>query len=632
MAKKTDKQLGMGASITRRDFIHDAGLATLALTLGSGAALGSQDVQSGVGSGASPSPKNYPPVRTGLRGSHPGAYEAAHAIAREGRSFPVPEEFSESYDLVIVGAGISGLAAAHYYQKRFGEDARILLLENHDDFGGHARRNEFHQGGKMRLSMGGTHNLEWWSFSPEVKRFLREHDVDWKGMRKKMQFSYGRSSKNSSATWFDKETYGVDRLLTDCDFASAVGPAPEVIDQVPISEEGRASLKRLYSANTNVLDGKSDKEAEAYLRSISYPDFLRQHCGVTEDAIQLFAKLEHGGWGVELRAMSAMEGIEGGLPGANFIGWGVDRDGWDYPVAMWPDGNASLARLQVARLIPEVSPEANADNIAVSAFDYGKLDEEGSPVRLRLSSTVVHVSNRDGGVDIGYVNPDSSTVKGVRAKHCVLACYHVIIPHLCPELDEAQAEAMKYQVKHPLLMTNVLLRNTDALDKLGIDGIECPGRLHAPMFTFRGINTGGYEHDIEDTGPVSLNFWGSISPPDSAYDLHTQLRASRAIMLSLTFEDYEREVRTVLDGMLGPAGFDVERDVLAITVNRWPHGYAYDYLDLWDPKWPEGEAPHEIARQPFGNVTIANADAAADAYTHAAIDQAFRAVSELPGG
>ena len=103
-------------------------------------------------------------------------------------------------------------------------------------------------------------------------------------------------------------------------------------------------------------------------------------------------------------------------------------------------------------------------------------------------------------------------------------------------------------------------------------------------------------------------------------------------MLSLTFEDYEREVRTVLDGMLAPAGFDVENDVLAITVNRWPHGYAYDYLDLWDPDWPEGEAPHEIARQPFGNVAIANADAAADAYTHAAIDEALRAVNELPGG
>jgi spermidine dehydrogenase len=212
-----------------------------------------------------------------------------------------------------------------------------------------------------------------------------------------------------------------------------------------------------------------------------------------------------------------------------------------------------------------------------------------------------------------------------------MACYHSIIPHLCPQLPEAQSEAMKYQVKHPLVLTNVLIRNTDALNKLGIDGLRCPGRLHAHMFTFRGINTGGFKHDMADEGPVSIVFWGSISPPKEAVTVKEQMRASRMIMLGLDFEDYEREVRTVLDGLLGPAGFDVKNDVLAITVNRWPHGYAYDYLDLWDTDWPDGGAPHEIARKPFGNITIGNADAGASAYTHEAIDQAFRAVQELPG-
>ena len=180
------------------------------------------------------------------------------------------------------------------------------------------------------------------------------------------------------------------------------------------------------------------------------------------------------------------------------------------------------------------------------------------------------------------------------------------------------------------MLTNVLIRNTDALDRLGIDAVDCPGRLHASLFTFRGINTGGYRHDLDDSGPVSLVFWGTISPPPEAVDIKAQLRASRQAMLELAFEDYEREVRTVLDGLLGPAGFDVARDVLAITVNRWPHGYAYEYLDLWDEDWPEGEAPHEIARQPFGRIAIANSDAGASAYTHVAIDEAYRAVAELP--
>ncbi len=627
--KRRDKALGMETAISRRDLLHDAALTTLGLTVGStlpvdalAAGPGTSDVSVGRG----PQPESYPPTRTGLRGSHPGAFEVAHGLAREGKAFPEPEDLEESYDLVVVGAGISGLAAAHYYQQRFGSDARILLLENHDDFGGHARRNEFHQGGPMVLSMGGTHNLEWWKFSKTVKGFLGEHGVNLRAMRKKKDFAYGRSAPNSPAMWFDKDTYGEDRLVANCDLTERLGP--DLIDQLPISTAGRETFKAFYAGRKNVLEGYDEDEAEEYLRSISYPEFLRRHGGLTEDAIQLFAKQEHGGWGVEMRALSAMEAMEDGAPGLHLLGGGWDRDGWDYPVAMWPDGNASLARLQVAKLIQEVAPGTTADNVALAEFAYDQLDRPEHAVRLRLNSTVIRTENTDDGVAVSYVN--DGRVLRVKAKHGILACYHVIIPHLFPELPKAQREAMKYQVKHPLVLTNVLLRNTDALDKLGIDNVRCPGRLHDSLFTFRGINTGGYEHDLEDKGPVSLVFWGSISPPDSAVDVHSQLRASRAQMLGLRFEDYEREVRTVLDGLLGPAGFDVQRDVLAITVNRWPHGYAYEYLDLWDEDWPDGEAPHEIARQPFGRWAIANADAGASAYTHVAIDEAFRAVRELP--
>jgi len=155
--------------------------------------------------------------------------------------------------------------------------------------------------------------------------------------------------------------------------------------------------------------------------------------------------------------------------------------------------------------------------------------------------------------------------------------------------------------------------------------------MHGTLFLFKGINTGGYRHPLADTGPVPLVFWGSISPPAEAITVKEQLRASREIMLGLTFADYEREVRTVLEGLLGPVGFKVQDDVLAITVNRWPHGYAYEYLELWDDEFADGEAPHQIASQPFGHITFANADAGASAYTHVAIDEAFRAVGELPG-
>jgi len=623
MKKPSDKRLGMQRAITRRDFVQGAAVAAGAvLQAGAVGAFGGANASAGA---QRMTIADYPPVKTGMRGSHPGAYEIAHALARDGAKFPEPKSTEEHYDLIVVGAGISGLAAAHYYQKRFGADSKILLLENHDDFGGHAKRNEFHQSGEMVLSLGGTHNLEWWSFSKTVNAFMQEHGVDCKGMRKQMEFAYGRDAPNSPAMWFDETTYGVNRLVTNFNLSAKL--TTEDIDKIPISDAGRDSLKRFYDSAPSLEDW-TEAEAEDLLSSMSYPDFLRQYGGLTEDAVQLFDKEEHGSWGLEMRAISAAEAMWEGYPGAHLFGEDWSEDSFGYPVAMWPDGNASLVRLMVAKLVPQSAPNAAAENVAMTQFDYSALDRENTNVRLRLNSTVVGVNNTDQGVSVTYASSEGE-LKQVSARHSVLACYHSIIPHLCPAMSDTQKAALKYQVKVPMILTNVLLRNSEALDKLGVDAVSCPGRLHARLFLFKGLHTGGYKRSDGADEAVSLVFWGSISPPEDAVDIRSQLRGSRQKLLELSFEDFEREVRTVLDGLLGPAGFDVAEDILAITVNRWPHGYAYEYMQLWDPEWESGEAPHEIARQPFGSITIANADAGASAYTHVAIDQAYRAVAEL---
>jgi len=627
MKKPSDKQLGMQRAITRRDFVQGAAVAAgAALQAGALGSSGVANASAAVSAGAQHTTiADYPPVKTGMRGSHPGAYEIAHALARDGAKFPEPKSTEEHYDLIVVGAGISGLAAAHYYQKRFGADSKILLLENHDDFGGHAKRNEFHQSGEMVLSMGGTHNLEWWSFSKTVNAFMQEHGVDCKGMRKQMEFAYGRDAPNSPAMWFDETTYGVNRLVTNFNLSAKL--TTEDIDKIPISDAGRDSLKRFYDSAPSLEDW-TEAEAEGLLSSISYPDFLRQYGGLTEDAVQLFDKEEHGSWGLEMRAISAAEAMWEGYPGAHLFGEDWSEDSFGYPVAMWPDGNASLVRLMVAKLVPQSAPNATAENVAMTQFDYSALDRENANVRLRLNSTVIGVDNIDQGVSVTYASSEGE-LKQVSARHSVLACYHSIIPHLCPAMSDTQKAALKYQVKVPMILTNVLLRNSQALDKLGVDAVSCPGRLHARLFLFKGLHTGGYRRSDTADEAVSLVFWGSVSPPEDAVDIRSQLRGSRQKLLELSFEDFEREVRTVLDGLLGPAGFDVAEDILAITVNRWPHGYAYEYMQLWDPEWESGEAPHEIARQPFGSITIANADAGASAYTHVAIDQAYRAVADL---
>ena len=619
MKRKTDKQLGMFKLIRRRDFVQGAAVAAgTALTAGS---LRASDFWRDQSESPGAMRADYPPIKTGMRGSHPGAYEVAHALGRDGAKFAKPAEAAEHHDLVVVGAGISGLAAAYFYRQQMGSSAKILLLENHDDFGGHAKRNEFHQSGEMVLSLGGTHNLEWWKFSDVVNRLLSELGIDPQAMRREMTFEYGRDAPNSPAMWFDADTYGESRLIPNFSLRNHL--TREQIDQIPISVEGRKSLLRLYSSDIS-HSKLSEAELETLLSEISYPDFLREHAGLTEDAVQLFDKDQHGSYGLEMRALSAAEAIWEGYPGAHLFGQDWEVDDFQYPVAMWPDGNASLARLLVAKLIPEVAPEADALNIAAANFDYSRLDQSANNVRLRLNATVVNTENTETGVSVTYAS--SGKIRRVTARHSVLACYHSIIPHLCPSISETQKDALKHQVKMPLVLTNVLIRNRDALDKLGIDAVSCPGRLHGRLFLFQGIHTGGYESKSD---AVSLVFWGSVSPPEDAIDLKSQLRGSRQKLLELSLEDFEREVRSVLDELLSPVGFDVAEDILALTVNRWPHGYAYEYMQLWDPEWAPGEAPHEIARQRFGSIAIANADAGASAYTHVAIDQAYRAIDEL---
>jgi len=299
----------------------------------------------------------------------------------------------------------------------------------------------------------------------------------------------------------------------------------------------------------------------------------------------------------------------------------------------FPDGNATVARLLVRRLIAGSVPGTTMEDVVTAKADYSKLDREGNAVRIRLGATVVNVKRRvrepqADEVEVAYVL--DGRLKRVKARFCVLACYNAMVPYLCPELPETQKKALKYCVKAPFLYTRVALRNWEPFVKLGIHQIQAPGSYHSYVGLDFPVSLGQYRFPGKPDEPAALFLLRTPCSPGAPR--RDQYRAGRYELLSTAFPTIERNTREQLQRMLGEAGFDAARDIAAITVNRWAHGYAYEFDSYSDRDLPAGPRPNVIGRAPFGNITIANSDSAARAYTDAAIDEAWRAVRELPAG
>jgi spermidine dehydrogenase len=626
----------MRRPITRRDFID--GLAAAAI----GACSSPLSAKDGAVSAPQDRPGYYPPALTGMRGSHPGSFEAAHAL-RDG-AFANPAataaETGENYDLIVVGGGISGLAAAYFYRAKAGAAARILILDNHDDFGGHAKRNEFAVDGKIQLINGGTLEIDSpRPYSAVADGLLKALGIDPTALAPRHADSgFDKSLGLGSGVFFDKETFGVDRLV------KGKISSPEFLDQAPLGDTARRDVRRLETEPIDYLPGLTSSEKKARLAQISYRAFLLDLVKVDPSVIPLYQARTHGEWGVGIDAVSALDVWAFGFPG--FQGLQLDPGSaphMGYTAAGYadggsdkfhfPDGNATIARLLVRSLIPQAVPGSSVEDVVTARVDYSSLDRPEGLVRARLGATVLSVNatrpgNLPAAVEVVYSRMDRRYT--IRATHCVLACWNMMIPYLCPQLPVRQKEALRYQVKVPLVYTNVALSNWRAFRALGVSAVHCPGSYHSSVRLNPVTDIGSYHSPRSPDQAILVRMVRTPCYPGmSERDQH---RMGRADLLRTSFATFEEKIRDQLGRMLGAGGFDPAHDIAAITVNRWPHGYAYEYNPLFDPDWPIGEAPHEIGRARFGPIVIANSDAAAAAYTDAAIDQARRAVEELLAG
>ncbi len=611
-------------TITRRDFLNG-----VALTIGGGLTPRTW---------AHAAARTYPPALTGLRGSTDNSYAVAHAL-RDGRRFDLGKVPIEGeVDLAIVGAGVSGLAAAHFARKR-SSTSRILILDNHDDFGGHARRCEMRVGHRLLLSYGGSESIQspgalW---SETALGLLRELRVDLRRFDTAFHRTLYPDLGLSRGLLFTREAFGTDKLV-------AGDPTPMIADDIPpgrlnakspqafirdfpLDERARERLVALYTEPRDVLRGKSIEHKMAALSAMSYREYLLRHWGLTQKAADTFQKRSHDFFAVGIDLLPALEAAATGYPG--FDGLGLPTHPQDAAkledpyIHHFPDGNASIARLLVRALIPGVAPGDSMDDIVMAPFDYSRLDQHGSSTRLRLDSTVVALANRDRGVDVGYVH--GGELKRVRARQVVYAGYAAMLPYVLEDLAPPQRSALSGGVKAPLVYVKLAVRQWRSWIDAGVHEVTNAMGFYSRIKLDYPVSLGDYRFARTPDDATVLHLVHSPVPND-ATDQRSAWRTGRAALHETTFADFEARAFDELGRILGKS-FHAQRDVAAVTVYRWAHGYAYGFNSLFDK---ESTTPvPSVARQPVGRVTIANSDAAMSAYAHAAIDEAARAVSEM---
>jgi len=609
------------STITRRDFINGtllaAGVAMLPYGCTSDIVLKTLD------------PLYYPPALTGLRGSHLGSNTHAHKRAWDKKSdWGSTSKLGEEYDLIVVGGGISGLSAAYFYLQKHGNNKKVLILDNHDDFGGHAKRNEHTINGNTRLTYGGSQTIvDPQSGGELINNLFIDLGIDLERFKTAYDLDFFKENNLSAVTYFNKETFGEDKVIKHpyCNYPNYVEGLPgaqisneEAVRQAPLSKRGKKQLLRVLNGGLHKIKIPKE-ELQEYISTNSYYDYLKNTLGVDDPGLMKMARNSGLDWassGTDLMTIAAAKscGALGFAPKAVY-------DENNPYIHHFPDGNATISRALVKKMIPQVGKGNNAEELVLSKFHYDELDKSKNSTRIRLNSTVVKVQHggdpkNSSEVFVNYINDNKSYQ--VKGKGVVMACYNMMIPHIVSDIPKEQDAALRLQMKSPLQYTTIGLKNWRAINEIGMGLAMSPGNMHQAVLMDFPVSLGGYEYTKTPSDPCVIQMiscpYGTVGMPRE-----DQFREARYKMLSLQFNDYEEEIRNHLNGMLPKDLFNFDRDVVSITINRWAHGYA-----VGGP----GNST-KIGRQPFGRITIANSDSAPSADALVAIKMAYRAVNEL---
>jgi spermidine dehydrogenase len=631
-----DKSLGMNSAITRRDFLGSTLLASGAMLLDGltpAELLAQADDFTGYGGVGEYNTSNgntWPVLQAGHK-IRDGAYEKRPNDITDTR---------ETYDCVIVGGGISGLAAALFFQRQAGPNAKCLVLENHPIFGGEAKQNEFLVDGKRLIAHQGSAIYQLHQPQSFLARFYDSIGLKtpkltyqkWGGPLPEMPLS----RTPYDAAGMDIGQYGFwfsARFGTAKPGMWVMDPVRSRLRGAPVNETAREEWTRFLTGKE--LSGKPFEhpktEGDAisrYLDSITLEDHYCARFGMNRETVRAFlSPVEGGGSGLGPDALSAYSdyAYEMLRPVADESG-GMDQ--------MFPGGNTTIARLMMKTLLPaSIGGDGSVESVSRNSVNFGALDSSGSPARVRLGATVFSVQHEgDPGkastVNIAY-EKDGKLYR-VKARSVVMAGGSWTSKHIVRSLPEAHRQAYGQFYRSPCMMVNVAVRNWRFLHKMGLTGCRWFGGGVGNYMEVRKLALTGLEDPaIGPDSPIVLSIKVLYTYP--GFPTEDQGHRGRGEMLSTSFRDYEQRIRQQFTDMFTSSGFDAQRDIAGIILNRWGHAYLSPQPGFFFGK--NGRpAPREILRStPFGRIAFANTDLAGAMDHRFSILEAQRAVKQLLG-
>jgi spermidine dehydrogenase len=632
----SDAALGMHANITRRDFLGSTLLASGALLLDSATPqqlLAQQaDELTGYGGVGEYSTSNGNTLRV---------LQAGHKI-RDAVYDHLPNnivETGETYDCVIVGGGISGIAAALFHQRQAGGRGTCLVLENHPIFGGEAKQNEFLVDGKRLIAHQGSaiYQLQ------QPQSFLAQF-YDSIGLKSPkltyQKWGGAQPEMPLSRTPYDEAgmDYGQYGFWFGAKFGQKPGlwvmdPVRRKLEGAPITDSARVEWLRFLTGSAVEQKPFEHPKSEGdpisrYLDTITLEQHYMERFGLSQETVRTFlSPVAGGGSGLGPDALSAYSDYAYEMlnPIPDESG-GMDQ--------MFPGGNTTIARLMVKSLLPtSISGPDTVDAVCRNAVNFVALDAPGAPARIRLGATAVSVRH-DGdpakASSVAIVYEKGGQLYRVKARSVVMAGGSWTTKHIVRDLPETHRQAYAQFYRSPCMMANVAVRNWRFLYDKGLSGCRWFGGAVGDYMEVRKLAlTGDVERAITPDGPIVLSLKCIYAYPG----LPTEEQGSRGRMelLSTSFREYERRIRQQFSDMFTGSGFDAQRDIAGIILNRWGHAYLSPQPGFFFGKNGQPAAREILRKAPFGRIAFANTDLAGAMDHRFSILEAQRAINQLHG-